>query len=110
MEGARRRDIGSIPLRGDASCAAEQSESGRPPRPPVCSAVIAQVGVAAGVAGPLPESRLLPFQGGWSVRSTAGIVSSTNSVLPQATVNDRQTTTSLTLWLRSGVTPNAPLV
>src|SRR6185437_15352078 len=40
--------IGTIPLSGDASCAAEQSISGGPPpRPPVSNAMIAKVGAAA---------------------------------------------------------------
>jgi hypothetical protein len=40
--------IGTIPLSGDASCAAEQSISdGPPPRTPVSSAMIAKVGAAA---------------------------------------------------------------
>src|SRR5258708_15699686 len=40
--------IGTIPLSGDASCAAEQSMSaGPPPRTPVSSAMIAKVGAAA---------------------------------------------------------------
>jgi len=40
--------IGTIPLSGDASCAAEQSISGGPPpRTPVNSAMIAKVGAAA---------------------------------------------------------------
>jgi hypothetical protein len=40
--------IGTIPLSGDAPCAAEQSRSGRPPpRTTVSSAMIAKVGAAA---------------------------------------------------------------
>src|SRR5262245_49615299 len=40
--------IGTIPLSGDASCAAEQSISGGPPpRMPVSSAMIAKAGAAA---------------------------------------------------------------
>lgn len=40
--------IGTIPLSGDASCAAEQIISGAPPpRTPVSSAMTAKVGAAA---------------------------------------------------------------
>ena len=40
--------IGTIPLNGDAPCAAEQSiSSGPPPKTPVSSAMMAKVGVAA---------------------------------------------------------------
>jgi hypothetical protein len=39
--------IGTIPLSGDASCAAEQSMSGGPPATLVSSATIAKVGAAA---------------------------------------------------------------
>src|SRR5713226_3253473 len=40
--------IGTIPLSGDASCAAKQSlSSGPPPRTPVSSGMIAKVGAAA---------------------------------------------------------------
>jgi len=43
------RYIWTIPLSGDASCAAEQSMLGMPPTPrtPVSSAMIAKVGAAA---------------------------------------------------------------
>ena len=59
--------IGTIPLSGDASCAAEQSISGGPPpRTPVSSAMMAKVGAAArdsqsaaprAAAWPLPARR-----------------------------------------------------
>ena len=39
--------IGTIPLSGDASCAAAQSMSGGPPPKPVSSAMMAKVGAAA---------------------------------------------------------------
>src|SRR3954447_5364966 len=39
--------IGTIPLSGEAVCAAEQSTSGAPPPAPVNSAMIAKVGAAA---------------------------------------------------------------
>jgi hypothetical protein len=39
--------IGTIPLSGDASCAAEQSKSAGPPRTAVSSAMMAKVGAAA---------------------------------------------------------------
>jgi hypothetical protein len=39
--------IGTIPLSGDASCAAEQSISAGPPPTPVSSAMMAKVGAAA---------------------------------------------------------------
>jgi hypothetical protein len=39
--------IGTIPLSGDASCAAEQSMAGGPPSADVSSAMIAKVGAAA---------------------------------------------------------------
>jgi hypothetical protein len=44
--------IGSIPLSGDASCAAEQNMSGGPPPKPVSSAMIAKVGAAARLSQP----------------------------------------------------------
>src|SRR5207249_9018013 len=55
--------IGTIPLSGDASCAAEQSISGDPPpSTPVSSAMIAKVGAAARYSqSAAPVAAAMPF-------------------------------------------------
>src|SRR5260370_40734259 len=55
--------IGTIPLSGDASCAAEQSISvGPPATTPVSSAMIAKVGAAARLSQPAaPRAAALPL-------------------------------------------------
>ena len=56
------RYIGTIPLSGDASCAAEQSMSAElPPRTPVSSAMIAKVGAAARYSQSAAPIAALPF-------------------------------------------------
>ena len=52
--------IRTIPLNGDASCAAEQSISGGPPPTPVSSAMMAKVGAAARLSQPAA-----PRAGAW---------------------------------------------